>query len=583
MAADLQQSREETAHSQRMMLALSQAAQSVQRARYPEEVYVTLGCELTRLGYHALILTKAEENDQFCLTYHTIKVNQLRKAEHVLRMKAKDIRVGIKSGSFLERVVVGGETLFTHNLVEHLSDAVSDIKREAIQQAATILGLAQGIYAPLKSGDNITGLLIVSGSKLLETDLLAVTAFANQTSIALDNARLYQETRAWTDELEQRVEARTTALRESEERFRSTFEQAAEGVTQVTPEGKYIRVNQRFCEIVGYSQEELSSLSFQDITYPEDLEADLENVRNILANKIKKFKMVKRYVRKDRSPVWVNLTSSLVRDIANQPKYFISVIEDITQQKQMEAELQQKNVELERSNRELEQFAYVASHDLQEPLRMVSSYVQLLQRRYQGKLGTDADEFIDFAVDGATRMQLLINDLLAFSRVGTRGEEFSLVSCEEVLEEVLFNLKTIAQENQAVITHDPLPAVMGDHTQLDQLFQNLVGNAIKFHRKEPPQVHISAELLPPTQEKEKPMIGGWRFSVRDNGIGIQSNQLNRIFVIFQRLHGRNEFPGTGIGLAICKKIVERHGGNIWVDSEPGKGSTFFFTLPEVKR
>jgi signal transduction histidine kinase len=232
-------------------------------------------------------------------------------------------------------------------------------------------------------------------------------------------------------------------------------------------------------------------------------------------------------------------------------------------------QLAQRTEEVERSNKDLQQFAYVASHDLQEPLRMVSSYVQLLKRRFKGRLDADADDFIAFAVDGATRMQQMIQDLLSYSRVNTHGNPPSPTHVEEVLGQVFNNLRLAIEESGARITHESLPVVAADGTQLVQLFQNLIANAIKFCSTLPPQIHVSAEKKDPY----------WVFSVRDNGIGLDPDFTDRIFTIFQRLHTHKDYPGTGIGLAICKRIVERHGGSIWVKSEPGVGSTFYFTLP----
>jgi light-regulated signal transduction histidine kinase (bacteriophytochrome) len=226
--------------------------------------------------------------------------------------------------------------------------------------------------------------------------------------------------------------------------------------------------------------------------------------------------------------------------------------------------------ELRRSNAELEQFAYVASHDLQEPLRMVASYVQLLEKRYRGRLDDDADAFIGYASEGATRMQQLIQDLLAYSRVGTRSGSITPTDCEAVLAEVLVNLTLALEESGAEVTWDPLPVLEADELQLVQLFQNLVSNALKFRSDQPPRIHVSAV------ERGKE----WLFSVADNGIGIEPEHAERIFQVFQRLHGREEYPGTGIGLAICRKIAERHGGRIWVEPSPGGGSTFCFTLLE---
>lgn len=283
--------------------------------------------------------------------------------------------------------------------------------------------------------------------------------------------------------------------------------------------------------------------------------------------------------RKDGTEVDVSITLSPIRNAQGDVVGESKIARDIT-------ELKRRDADLKRSNAELEQFAYVASHDLQEPLRMVASYTQLLAKRYKGKLDADADEFIAYAIDGATRMQALISDLLAYARVGTRGKSPRPTDCQAVLDQALRNLQARIEDQDAVVTHDPLPTVMGDETQLIQLFQNLISNAIKFRGDGPPRIHISAQNSSEIRNLEgnKPNTQDltpkteWVFSVRDNGIGIDPQYADRIFVIFQRLHSKTEYPGTGIGLAICKRIVERHGGRIWVESQPGAGTVFSFTL-----
>jgi light-regulated signal transduction histidine kinase (bacteriophytochrome) len=255
------------------------------------------------------------------------------------------------------------------------------------------------------------------------------------------------------------------------------------------------------------------------------------------------------------------LNARRIEHETGQPMIILA-LEDISERKEIQREL-------ERSNRDLEQFAYVASHDLQEPLRAVTSFTQLLAKRYKGKLDSDADEFIAYIVDGSTRMHRLINDLLAYARLGSRAAGFVPTDCEAIFADAVSNLGSAMEENGATVTHDPLPTVMADRDQLSRLFQNLHSNAIKFRAQDPPVVHVSARLNG----------NDWLFSVRDNGIGIDPEHFQRIFLIFQRLHGKGEYSGTGVGLAICRKIVERQGGKIWVESLPGKGSTFYFTLP----
>ena len=267
-------------------------------------------------------------------------------------------------------------------------------------------------------------------------------------------------------------------------------------------------------------------------------------------------------------------TKGPYRDADQKTIGTMGVARDITERKRSEERLVKTAMELKRSNDELQQFAYVASHDLQEPLRMVASFTELLAKRYRGRLDSDADEFIAFAVDGCNRMQGLIRDLLAYSRLGTSGKTIHRCSGEDALISALANLRTAVEESGAVVTHDPLPVIWSDDKQLTQLFQNLVGNAIKYRSGEVPRVHISAT---------KNHDNEWIFSVRDNGMGIDPQYFERIFILFQRLHRQNEFEGTGIGLAICRKIVERLGGRIWVESQPGKGSTFYFALPERRQ
>ena len=364
------------------------------------------------------------------------------------------------------------------------------------------------------------------------------------------------------------------ALSASEALYRQTFELATAGIAHVDLSGRFMKVNRRLCEILGYGEQELIGRPVKEISHPEDRNLTDSQRMRVRSGEKPSVRFEKRYLRKSGAIVWVDLSVALACDASGVPQYEIALFDDITERKKAEAALREAHEELKRSNAELEQFAYVASHDLQEPLRMVSSYTQLLMRRYGDKLDGDAKDFTAFIVDGATRMKQLIEDLLAYSRVGTRDKNFKPVDAESSLKRALTNLRAAIQDSGATVTQDKLPTIPCDEVQLAQLFQNLIGNALKFRKPDvAPAVHVGAA----EQGAE------WEFTVRDNGIGIEPQYFERIFMVFQRLHDKGEYPGTGIGLAIVKKVVERHGGRIWVQSQPGAGTTFHFTMPKERK
>jgi PAS domain S-box-containing protein len=358
---------------------------------------------------------------------------------------------------------------------------------------------------------------------------------------------------------------------ETEAKYRGLLEAAPDAMVVVNQDGEIILLNVQAEKQFGYRRDELVGQKVKSIIpegFAERLLSDgLRSVDDALAQQIGTgIELTGR--RKDGSGFPIEIMLSPLESA--EGILVTAAIRDITERKRSEEHLVKAVDELKRSNDELQQFAYVASHDLQEPLRMVASYTQLLAQRYKGRLDSDADEFIAFAVDGSNRMQGLIKDLLAYSRAGANGKALREIPSENALKEALTNLRATIEESGAVVTHDSLPAIITDDTQLAQVFQNLIGNAIKYRSAQVPHVHVSATKT-----------GGneWIFSVRDNGLGIDPQYFERIFILFQRLHGREEFKGTGIGLAICKKTLERLGGRIWVESQPEKGSTFCFALP----
>jgi len=402
-------------------------------------------------------------------------------------------------------------------------------------------------------------------------------------------------------------------LLESEAKFRAISEAAQDGIIMMDPEGRVSFWNPAAERIFGFSSEEIRGNHLHEfIAPPTDREAFTTAFTRFSdsgeGDEVGKTTLVSALA-KSRRQIQVEL--SLSRALFQDGWHGIGIVRDVTRRISLEAERVQMELQLRqaqkleaigqlaagiaheintpiqyigdntvfmtRSNQELEQFAYVASHDLQEPLRMVSSFTQLLARRYEDKLDQDAKEFIGYAVDGANRMQRLIQDLLAYSRITTRTKPSVPFDAHNALGESVINLQAAIQETGALVTNDELPWIHGDHSQIVQVFQNLIGNGIKFHKpSEIPRVHLSAE-----RDAEHP--GFCTFKVVDNGIGIEPRHFERLFVIFQRLHGKQEYPGTGIGLATCKRIVERHGGKIWLESEAGKGTTFFFTLPTTDR
>jgi PAS domain S-box-containing protein len=359
-------------------------------------------------------------------------------------------------------------------------------------------------------------------------------------------------------------------LAQMESRYRGLLEAAPDAMVVVNQSGDIVLLNLQAEKQFGYRRNELLGQKVKNIIpqgFAERLLADgLRSAEDVLAQQIGTgLELIAR--RKDGSEFPIEL---MLSPLGNAGEILVTAaIRNVSARKEAEAQLLQKLEEINRSNEELGQFAYVASHDLQEPLRMVASYTALLARRYKGKLGADADEFIAFAVDGASRMQRLIRDLLMYSRVGSGGQALIEISSEGALKQALLNLRGAIAENNALVTHDPLPRILADELQMVQLFQNLVGNAIKYQCPGTPKIHITATRHDETK---------WMFSVRDNGLGIDPQFFSRIFGMFQRLHKREEFAGTGIGLAICKKIVERHGGSISVESELGQGSIFRFEL-----
>ena len=360
------------------------------------------------------------------------------------------------------------------------------------------------------------------------------------------------------------------AVRESEELFRTTFDKSPIGTAMVGMDRKITRVNEEFCSMLGYPEEEIIGLTLHDVTHPEDIETDLENLQMMVSGKIDHFTMEKRYLCKDGRIVWGHLTAGVVRDSADRPLYYIGMIEDITEKKRMGMELQERTVELERVNKELESFSYSVSHDLRAPLRAIDGYSRMILKRQEDRFDDETRRQFNLIRDNTRTMGQLIDDILAFSRLGRQAIAASRIDMEALAQEIWNELRTINPDRAMDLNIDRLPHGMGDRALIKQVLSNLLSNAVKFTRgRDAAVIEIGGRV----QENEN------MYHVRDNGTGFDMKYYEKLFGVFQRLHNDNEFEGTGVGLAIVQRIIHRHGGRVWAEGEPDRGATFYFTLP----
>lgn len=528
------------------LLALARDAETGQRG------YVITGRDEYLEPYRAAEPEIGTQLDslQALLTNDAAQEQRLERLRTLLNEKHRELRFVIDTrrtqGFAAAQAIVQNDT--GKIFMDHARSVVGDMERDVSAQLATRQAAARrirnvAVAIGLASGA-LTVFLCLSFGYLARRMLREAT----------ESAALLFEQKEW-------LEVTLTSI--------------GDGVVATDAEGRIAFFNRVAQTLTGWHAEQVIGRPIEEILRfesREDGEADNPGTIAIRERRIVDHANGTVLVGRDGRRTHVDANGAPTFDSTGRLVGSVLVLHDVTEREQAEHQLRQRTDELARSNRDLEQFAYVASHDLQEPLRAVAGPLQLLQRRYEGKLDARADEFIGHAVDGATRMQRLIDDLLSYSRVGRIEDPKQSVPVDEALELALKNLTVVLQETKAQVTHDALPTVQGFPTQLTLLFQNLIGNALKFRNKDGQvRIHIGAQ-----SDGDE-----WRISVADNGIGIAEQYFERIFVIFQRLHTRREYPGTGLGLALCKRIVEHHGGRIWLASKPDEGTTFFFTLPRA--
>lgn len=447
----------------------------------------------------------------------------------------------------------------------------SERGEHAEQEACRRVGARSLIAAPLPGHERVFGALTIYSAEpeaFDEEDAAVVRLLGRLLAGSIGEARRL----AAMEVLLQENERATSALAESEGRFRAIFDGAPIGVALVGLDGCAVEVNEVLERQLGCTADELEGVRFTDFGRLDDGGGDEELFEELVTGRRTHYHCERRYRRKDGSVLWGNLSVALLSEPSGRPRFAVAMIEDITERRQAEQLLAAQRTELERSNRELQDFAYIASHDLQEPLRKIQAFADIVATEHRQTIGAEGEDFLGRIQSSATRMRRLIDDLLAYSRVGTQGQPPEPVDCSTVVQEVISDLQIRLEETGGEVRVGELPTVLADPVQIRQLFQNLIVNALKFHRDGvPPVVEIGSELRSPD---EGPLI-----RVRDNGIGIPEEFAEKVFTPFERLHSRREYEGTGIGLAISRKIVERHGGSIHVRSVVGEGSELVVRLP----